>query len=152
LSKAGGVAEGLDRLYLTIGPSAEAKKALRYATPRVDAHLAGREAGKLFARRKPGFGDLVARGRRSADQARGVLEKGAAGGEQGNVSGLIEAMGDIETLEHRLRHLAPPAERRAVHEAGRAIAKERQALRKQASPFGHALQQLAGELVKTPRT
>jgi hypothetical protein len=80
LSKAGGVASGLERLYLTLGPSAKAKEALRYATPRAGAALLGRTASKLLAQRKAGFGDAVAAGRRSANAARSVLEKGAGEG------------------------------------------------------------------------
>jgi hypothetical protein len=141
------VASGLERLYLSLGPSAAGKQALRFATPRVDAHQLGQEAGKLLARRKAGFGDAVAAGRRSAEAARGVLEKGAEAA--GHTPELVQAMGDVESLEHRVRHLAPAAERRAVHQAGRAFAKERtQALHKQASAFGTLLHQLAGRLVR----
>jgi hypothetical protein len=80
LHKGAGVASGLEDVYLTLAPSAAAKKALRYATPRMDAHLLGQDAAKLMARRQTGFGDAVARGRRSAGRARGVLEEGAVGG------------------------------------------------------------------------
>lgn len=77
LAKNAGVASGLERLYLTLAPSAAAKDALRYATPRMDAHLVGRDAAKLLARKARGFGELVGRGRRSASQARQVLDKRA---------------------------------------------------------------------------
>jgi hypothetical protein len=144
LSKMGGVASGMARVYETMAPSAEQLAALRYVTPRFDAHKVGRAAGKLLARGKTGFGDAVATGRRSAETGRGVLEKGAGDAPSGGE--LAAAMGDIESLEHRVRH---PAERRAVHEAGRAIARERtRALHKNASPFGQLLQVLAGQLVR----
>lgn len=77
LHKGAGVASGLERLYLTLGPSAAAKKALRYATPRMDAHLVGRDAARLLAEHGGAADELLARGRRSAERARGVLEKGA---------------------------------------------------------------------------
>ena len=78
IGKAAGVASGLERLYLTLGPSASAKKALRFGTSRMDSHLLGRQAAKRLAQGKAGFGDLVATGRRSADTARGALNEGAA--------------------------------------------------------------------------
>jgi hypothetical protein len=151
LHKESGVASGLERLYLTLGPSGPAKKALRYATPRVGAHLLGQDAAKLYAQGKPGFGELVAKGRRWAEGARGALEKGA--GSHPPAGPLARAMGDVESLEHRLRHLAAPAERRAVHEAGRAIARERrhepeQREPKIASAFGQALRALAHTAVE----
>lgn len=158
LSKGAGVASGLERLYLTLGPSAAAKDALQFATPRMDAHLVGRDAAKLLARKRTGFGDLVARGRRSADRARGVLEKGAGDEHPRPSSGeLTEAMGDVEALEHRIRHLAPPEERREIHHRGRALGRERTRARdaprddlgeKTASPFADTMRSLAEALLR----
>lgn len=158
LHKGAGVASGLERLYLTLGPSAEAKEALRFATPRMDAHLVGRDAARLLARKKSGFGDLVARGRRSADRARGVLQKGARDEHRAPSAGeLTEAMGDVEALEHRIRHMAPREERREIHHRGRTIGRERtgalaapeDAPEKTASPFSHTMRALAHTLLRT---
>lgn len=78
LAKAAGVPSELERIYETIGPSAGARKALEYVTPRMDAHQVGRAAGKLLARNKTSFGELAATGRKSADTARGALGRAAA--------------------------------------------------------------------------
>jgi hypothetical protein len=43
----------------------------------MDAHRLGHAAAKVLARRKPGFGDLLATGMRSAGKARGAIEKSA---------------------------------------------------------------------------
>src|SRR5579864_2647964 len=49
VGKVAGVASGLEHLYETIGPSAGAKKALEFVTPRMDAHLLGQAAAKRLA-------------------------------------------------------------------------------------------------------
>jgi hypothetical protein len=51
----------------------------------MDAHQLGRAAAKRLAQGKSGFGDLLANGMRSAEAARGVLEKGAEDVDRGDL-------------------------------------------------------------------
>jgi hypothetical protein len=55
-----------------------------------------------------------------------VLEKGAGDRQEPPSSEVLtEAMADVESLEHRLRHMAPEEARRQIHEQGRALARQR---------------------------
>lgn len=103
LQKAGGVASGLARVYESIAPSAAGVKALKYVTPRMDAHQLGRAAAKLNARHQMGFFDLAEKGQRSGAAAKKLLPVEAADLEKGAspLGGALRSMGAGLALRRR---------------------------------------------------